>query len=64
MKDSDGNIIHAGDKIVFSYGIPPLRDGKLIALTAGHTPKEIELEELKKFSQFYKNTDSKGEASK
>ena len=62
MKDSDGNVIKAGDTIVFYYGLPPIRveapiisrGGKLIALTEGHTPKEIELKKLKTFSEFWK----------
>lgn len=65
MKDSDGKTIKAGDTIVFSYGIPPLRvvapvvleDDKLVAITTGHTPSKCELKELKKYiGNFYKKS--------
>jgi hypothetical protein len=56
VKDSDGEEIRAGDLIVFSFGIPPVRvearivehSGRLMALTPGHTPKQCELRRLKK----------------
>jgi len=63
IKDSEGNIIRAGDVIGFSYGIPPRgvkapvieRDGKLIAITKGNTPSECELGKLKKYvGEFFK----------
>lgn len=62
MLDSDDKIVKAGDKIIFSYGIPPVRviapivleDGKLVAITKGHTPSKCELKKLKKYvGQFY-----------
>lgn len=54
IKDSDGKPVTAGDTVVFSYGIPPVpvraavveRDGKLIALTPGHNPKECRVDSL------------------
>lgn len=57
MTDEDGREVSAGDTIRFGYGIPPVcveaevieRNGKLIALTPGHTPKECSLELLKKY---------------
>lgn len=63
MKDVDGVTIKAGDTIVFSYGIPPLRveapvvieNGKLVAITTGHNPPKCELRHLKKHvGSFYK----------
>lgn len=55
-KDSDGKIVRAGDRIRFSYGIPPIvvvaevveRDGVLIALTPGHNPDECKLRTLRR----------------
>jgi hypothetical protein len=61
--DSDGETVHDGDYISFSYGIPPLvvvakviQKGKcLFALTPDHTPKECSLKKLKKrVGDFYK----------
>jgi len=45
-KDSDGNVVRAGDRVSFTYGIPPVRvegvlqilDGKLYLPTPGHKP--------------------------
>ena len=63
MKDSDGNIVKAGDTIYFSYGIPPIRvnapvikeKGKLVALTPKHNPEKCTLIELKEcVGQFWK----------
>ena len=63
MKDDDGLWVKAGDVITFSFGIPVIgveakvieREGKLIALTPDHTPKEIGLKELKRtVSNFYR----------
>lgn len=56
IKDSDGNIVTAGCHVHFSYGIPPVgvlarvieRNGKLIALTPGHNPKECPVADLKR----------------
>lgn len=50
-KDGDGEEVKAGDRISFSYGIPPVRvegvlferDGKLIMPTSGHNPAEATL---------------------
>ena len=50
-KDEEGNEVHAGDKISFSYGIPPVRvegvlferDGRLVMPTPGHNPAEATL---------------------
>jgi len=61
--DSDGEEVMAGDRICFSYGIPPVtvtaivaeRDGKLIALTPRHNPAECSLRSLKQHvSGFWK----------
>lgn len=54
MRDSNGELIAAGDRVVCSYGIPPVRmvaeiierDGELIALTPGHKPPEAKLRTL------------------
>lgn len=56
MKDSDGRLVGAGDRIEFTYGIPGVRveadvverDGRLIALTPGHSPAECSLRSLKR----------------
>lgn len=53
--DDDGFRVRAGDRIFFSYGIPPVRviaeiierDGKLVALTPGHLPSECRLKSLR-----------------
>lgn len=53
--DSDGHRTYAGDTILFSYGIPPVRvtaeivnrNGKLVALTPGHSPSSCTLSRLK-----------------
>ena len=45
-KDSDGNVVRAGDRVSFTYGIPPARvegtlqilDGRLYLPTPGHKP--------------------------
>lgn len=55
IRDSNGELVREGDVVTFSFGIPPKgvraevirRDGKLIALTPGHNPKECALDELK-----------------
>ncbi|MBX5131655.1 hypothetical protein HJB80_02970 [Rhizobium lentis] len=61
--DMDGNPVVAGDTIVFSYGIPPVRveaklsdiDGTLWALTPGHKPDRCKLKDLPKYvGEFYK----------
>lgn len=63
MKDNDGFDVGPGDKISFSYGIPPVRvngkiverDGKLIVLTPGHNPAEANLRTLRQHvGAFYK----------
>lgn len=56
IKDSDGVVVKPGDAVRFSYGIPPVgvcaevieRDGRLIALTPGHNPKECPVSQLKR----------------
>lgn len=55
-KDMDGNQVAAGDTIVFSYGIPPVRvearlaeiDGEIWAMTPGHKPDRCKLKNLRK----------------
>lgn len=54
IRDSDGVEVKIGDVLQFSYGIPPVsvvapvieRDGKLIALTAGHNPAECPVADI------------------
>ena len=56
-KDDDGFAARAGDIVMFSYGIPPVRveaevinrNGILIALTPGHNPPECRLRDLRRF---------------
>ena len=56
-RDDDGEFVYAGDKVQFSYGIPPVgvtgkvieRDGTLIVLTPGHKPKECKLRSLRRY---------------
>lgn len=56
--DDDGQPTYAGDTVAFSYGIPPVRvvapvierDGRLIALTPGHTPIECKLRALRYYA--------------
>lgn len=55
-KDGDGVEVKAGDRVYFSYGIPPVRvegalierDGKLIMPTPGHTPAEATLATIRR----------------
>ena len=55
-RDNDGEEVKAGDRIYFSYGIPPNRvegtvierDGKLILPTPGHTPTEATLTTIRR----------------
>ena len=55
LPDDDGVMVGAGDTIIFSYGIPPVRvnasiiekDGQLIALTPGHIPTSCPLAEVR-----------------
>lgn len=63
LLDSDGNEVKAGDTIIFSYGIPPVkviapieeRDGKLWAITKGHNPEICNARALKKMNiEFWK----------
>ncbi len=56
MKDSDGRPLKLGDKIVFSFGIPPTQvigpieeiDGKVYVMTKEHKPDKCLLSELEK----------------
>lgn len=63
MFDDDGKRVKAGDTVRFIYGIPPVcvkaklvqRGNKLIALTPGHNPTEINLRSLRKYvGQWFK----------
>jgi len=57
LMDDDGVPVTAGDTIRFSYGIPPVvveakiieRDGRLVALSPGHTPAECKLRSLRNY---------------
>jgi hypothetical protein len=57
LRDDDGQWVTAGDRIRFSFGIPPIaveaevieRNGRLIALTPGHTPSECLLRSLRNY---------------
>lgn len=64
-RDSDMMQIRAGNWIRFSYGIPPRvvraevveRNGRLIALTPGHTPDECDLRALRiAVGEFWRDT--------
>lgn len=56
MRDDDGKWVSAGDRIRFSYGIPPVgvdgkvvdRKGKLWVLTTGHIPGACPLRRLRR----------------
>jgi hypothetical protein len=56
LLDDDGRRTRAGDRICFSYGIPPVyviarvvkRGKSLIALTPGHNPPEQNLRSLRR----------------
>ena len=60
-RDSDGLIVRAGHRVSFCYGIPPLRvdakvtelDGKLWALTPGHTPDRCTLADLREWCEHF-----------
>ena len=60
-KDSDGVEIREGDIVHFAYGIPPVgveapvvsRNGKLIAITAGHKPAECPVASLRKHIGYF-----------
>ena len=67
LLDDDGEPTGAGDTVEFSYGIPPVRvvapvierDGRLVALTPGHTPVECKLRSLRYFvGSWYKQNDA------
>jgi len=57
LRDDNGNTIRAGDIVIFSYGIPPVRvrsriierDGRLIGLCPGHNPPDFNLRSLRKY---------------
>ncbi len=57
LLDDDRQKVSSGDVIRFNYGIPPVcvrakviqKGKKLIALTPGHTPSEINLKSLRKY---------------
>lgn len=57
MKDDDGNDVRVGDRITFSYGIPPvwvigtivLRKRRWVVLTPGHNPPTCRLKRLRKY---------------
>lgn len=54
IRDDDGDIVRAGDRLRSSYGIPPRRiegvvverNGRLVVLTPGHSPAECTLREF------------------
>lgn len=55
--DSDGIEVKAGDLIRFAYDQPPVgvaasvidRNGKLIAITPGHRPRECPVDALERY---------------
>jgi hypothetical protein len=56
LRDDDGKRVQAGDSVRFVYGIPPVPvvakvitcDGRLVALTPGHTPDKCNLRTLRR----------------
>ena len=56
IRDEDGKAVRVGDRLLSSYGIPPVkitgevvkRRGRLMVLTPGHNPSEITLREFVK----------------
>lgn len=70
VKDEDGNKVRDGDRITFSYGIPPVVvratvqeiDGVLWAMTPGHKPDRCRLNRLRSIiGCFYKDRPTQGE---
>ena len=61
IKDDDGVEVTPGCVVCFAYGIPPVyveaevvdRNGKLILLTPGHSPKESTVAMLRRDFSFY-----------
>jgi hypothetical protein len=57
LLDDDRQKVSSGDVIRFNYGIPPVcvkakvvqKGKKLIALTPGHTPSEVNLRNLRRY---------------
>jgi hypothetical protein len=57
MTDDNGKRVQVGDRIAFSYGIPPVPvvapvvrlRGRLVALMPGHSPGRCELSRLRKY---------------
>lgn len=57
MRDDAGQTVKAGDRVMFSYGIPPVfvsaklvqKGNILIALTPGHKPASCKLRNLRKY---------------
>jgi len=56
-RDDDGKLVGAGDEVVFSYGIPPVRvEGKVVewlgnlwVLTPKHIPVSVKLRSLRRY---------------
>ncbi|EBA18368.1 hypothetical protein RSK20926_11634 [Roseobacter sp. SK209-2-6] len=54
-RDIDGETVQVGDRIAFSFGLPPVRvegiicerDGELILPTPAHKPTESTLDEIR-----------------
>jgi hypothetical protein len=66
LRDDDGKRVQAGDSVRFCYGIPPVAvvakivtcDGRLIALTPGHTPDKCNLRTLRRaVGRWYKEAE-------
>ena len=58
FRDSEGNRVRAGDRLTFTYGMPPVRvvasvaynrDNRLVVLAEGHNPPECYLSDLSEF---------------
>jgi hypothetical protein len=65
LLDDDGERTTAGDTVMFSYGIPPVRvlakiierDERLIGLCPGHNPPEFNLRSLRRYvGSWYKQS--------
>ena len=70
FKDSEGRRVHAGDRLTFTYGMPPVRvtatveynkTNRLVVLADGHNPPECYLSDLSEYvGDFYVVRDRAG----